>query len=234
MEKNKVEHLGVIMDGNRRWARKNNGLPVFSGHEAGARRLMDLCGWCLDRRIAYLSVYALSTENLKRSAAELKGLFILMEKFFKEEVGNCISKGIKIVVAGDRSLLPEKQQRTIEQAEKETAHCDKLFVQIAIGYGGKNELTRAIRKIVGDIETEKIKKEEITEDMVEKYLDTIEIPQIDMIIRTGGNHRLSNFFIWQSAYAELYFTDTLWPDFSEEEFQEMLDDYSGIKINMGK
>lgn len=234
MEKNELKHLGVIMDGNRRWAKKNKLMSVLKGHEEGVNRLMDLCTWCLERKIPYLSVYAFSTENWNRSVAEIEGLFAIMDKFFKQEIGNCIKKGIRIVVVGDRSLLKEKQQQTINLAEKDTQNCDKLLVQIAISYGGRNELTRAVQKISGDVEAGLIKKEEITEKVVENYLDTAGVPMINMVIRTGGNHRLSNFFIWQAAYAEIYFTDTLWPDFSKEEFISMIDDYEHIEINLGK
>lgn len=234
MEKNKLTHLGVIMDGNRRWARKNGLRSVLNGHEEGVNRLMDLCTWCLEKNIPYLSVYAFSTENWNRNKAEIDGLFAIMDRFFKEELGNCIKKGIRIVVVGDRSLLKEAQQVTIGLAEEETKHCDKLLVQIAISYGGRNELTRAMQKIAADIEEGQIKKTEITENVIEEHLDTAGVPMIDMVIRTGGNHRLSNFFIWQAAYAEIYFTNTLWPDFSKEEFIKMLDDYENIDINMGK
>jgi undecaprenyl diphosphate synthase len=234
MEENKWEHVGVIMDGNRRWARKNKLQSVLKGHEKGVDKFMELCVWCLDREIPYLTVYAFSTENWNRSSVEVDGLFSIMDKFFNDKIGECIERGIRIRVVGDRTMLKEKQLRTIRLAEQETAQCDKLLVQVAISYGGRNELTRAIYKLVSDEEEGKIQKESISEELVESYLDTAGVPMIDMVIRTGGNHRLSNFFIWQAAYAEIYFTDTLWPDFTEEEFQQMLEDYRHININMGK
>lgn len=234
MEEIRVTHVGVIMDGNRRWARKNRLKSVLNGHEMGVNKFMDLCTWCLDRNIPYLTVYAFSTENWNRSETEINGLFAIMDKFFEDEIGNCINRGIRVTVIGDRSMLKAEHQRTIESAEQETLQCNKLIVQIAISYGGRNELVRAIRKVVDEVESSNMKKEDITEKKVEEYLDTSEIPMIDMVIRTGGNHRLSNFLIWQTAYAEIYFTDTLWPDFSEEEFEKLIDHYSHITINMGK
>lgn len=233
MEANKVEHIGVIMDGNRRWANKNKLGSVLMGHEKGVRKLMELCDWCLEREIPYLSVYAFSTENWNRNSLEIDGLFRLMEKFFHEEVKNCIEKGIRIKVVGDHSMIKEKQRMIIANAQQDTMQCNNLTVQIALSYGGRNEIKRAMQKIVKAAEENKLRDDDITENVIEKYLDTAGIPMIDMVIRTGGNHRLSNFFPWQSAYAELYFTDTLWPEFSKKEFMDFIDNFENVIINHG-
>lgn len=234
MGTNNLNHVGVIMDGNRRWAKKYGLKSVLMGHEKGVNKLMELCTWCLDRSIPYLSVYAFSTENWSRSQAEIEGLFAIMDKFFREELGDCIEKGIRIKVVGDTDRLGKRQQELIDDAQKQTAVCKNLVVQIAISYGGKNEITRAVRKIAKKLELGEVRSEDITEKMIESCLDTAEVPLIDMVIRTGGNHRLSNFFTWQTAYSEIYFTDTLWPDFSKEEFYQIVADYENISINMGR
>ncbi len=231
---NILRHVGVIMDGNRRWAKKNGLKSVLMGHEKGVRKLMELCTWCLERSIPYLSVYAFSTENWSRSRTEIEGLFALMERFFREEVEDCIEKGIKIKVVGDIARMGAKQQELILEAEQQTKDCDKLTVQIAISYGGKDEIVRAVRKIVKLSEEGRLQVEDVDEELIEHCLDTNEAPLIDMVVRTGGNHRLSNFFTWQTAYSEIYFTDTLWPDFTQDEFFRFLRNYEHISINLGK
>lgn len=231
---NILRHVGVIMDGNRRWAKKNGLYSVLMGHEKGVRKLMELCTWCLERSIPYLSVYAFSTENWSRSQTEIDGLFALMEKFFRDEVGDCIEKGIKIKVVGDIARMGSKQQALIMEAEQQTRDCDMLTVQIAISYGGKDEIVRAVRKIVKSSEEGRLQVEDVNEELIEHYLDTNGAPLIDMVIRTGGNHRLSNFFTWQTAYSEIYFTDTLWPDFTQDEFLRFVRNYEHISINLGK
>lgn len=231
---NVLRHVGVIMDGNRRWARRNGLKSVLMGHEKGVRKLMELCTWCLESSVPYLSVYAFSTENWSRSQMEIDGLFTLMEKFFRDEMEDCIEKGIKIKVVGDIARLGAKQRVLITEAEQETKDCDKLTVQIAISYGGRDEIVRAVRKIVKASKEGRLQSEDVDEGMIEHYLDTNASPLIDMVIRTGGNHRLSNFFTWQTAYSEIYFTDTLWPDFTKDEFLKFVRDYEHISINLGK
>lgn len=231
---NELTHVGVIMDGNRRWAKKLALKSVLSGHEQGVKKLMELCGWCLDRHIPFLSVYAFSTENWNRSQSEIDGLFLIMEKFFERELQSCLDKGIRIVVVGDRSRLKAQQRNIIQIAEEMTKDCNSLQVQIAISYGGRNELTRTFRKMLHSVQQGVLEASKITEEVVEEFLDTAGTPMIDMVIRTGGNHRLSNFFVWQTAYAEIYFSDTLWPEFTEQEFAKFVEEYQSISINMGK
>ena len=231
---NELTHVGVIMDGNRRWAKKLGMKSVLIGHEQGVRKLMELCSWCLDRHISFLSVYAFSTENWNRSEAEISGLFLIMEKFFEKELQSCIDQGIRIVVVGDRSRLKEQQRNIIQLAEEKTKVCKSLQVQIAISYGGRNELTRAVRKMLDAVQQGTLRESSITEEVVQEFLDTAGTPMIDMVIRTGGYHRLSNFFVWQTAYSEIYFTDTLWPEFTEKEFADFIEKYQSIHINMGK
>lgn len=231
---NELKHIGMIMDGNRRWAKKNNMESVLKGHEQGVKKLMEACDWCLKRHIPYLTVYAFSTENWNRSEYEINGLFSIMEKFFDENINDCIDHGIHISVIGDRMRLKERQRNVICQAEEKTKNCKDLYVQICISYGGHNEVTRAVKKIIDAVQNGEVKKDEITENTVAEFLDTAGVPMVDMVIRTGGNHRLSNFLIWQAAYAEIYFTDVLWPDFTEAEFEGFLEEFRSISINLGK
>ncbi|MCR5293883.1 MAG: di-trans,poly-cis-decaprenylcistransferase [Lachnospiraceae bacterium] len=233
-DSNRVTHLGVIMDGNRRWARQHMLSSVMRGHEKGMDTFMDICTWCQDEGIPYLSVYAFSTENWERSREEVSALFKLMESFFTKEIGTCLSRDIRVRVVGDLSRLDPESRETVRKAEEMTAHCRNLTVFIALSYGGRDEIVRAVRRYAEDLLSEKENLSELTEDKLASYLDTAGFPDIDLVIRTGGNRRLSNFFPWQTTYSEIWFTDTLWPDFSREELREILDYYRQIKINKGK
>lgn len=231
---NKLRHLGVIMDGNRRWAEKN-GLKSFQGHDKGADTFVNLCDWCRNAEIDYVTVYAFSTENWKRSQMEIFHIFGLLEKFFYEKLEQCLNNGFKIKVIGERSRFDKKTLSIIENAELKTKDCNNLTVQIALSYGGRDEIVRAVQKLIDDVvENKKVK--EITEKVFETYLDTAGIPNVDLVIRTGGeeNRRLSNFLPWQTVYAELYFSDLLWPEFSKNEFDKALSYYQSVKRKLGK
>ena len=262
MNDHNIQHLGVIMDGNRRWARKNMLQSVLKGHEQGVDTFIDVCKWCEDAGIPYLTVYAFSTENWERAKEEVDGLFALMERFFKEEVQTCIERDIRMKIIGDLSRLSPQAQETVRKTMEETKHCKTLLCQVAISYGGRDEIVRAakaygedVARFVGagqetsleehiDVMTGEVvvppvldgerTMPELTEDAFSRYLDTAGVPDVDLVIRTGGNHRLSNFLPWQCAYAELYFTDTLWPDFGEEEFKDILRQYRDVQINKGR
>jgi len=230
-----ISHLGVIMDGNRRWA-KANALELYQGHNKGADTFGHLCDWCLQAGIPYVTVYAFSTENWKRSDKEINHLFGLMEKYFIEEKARCVEKGIRINIIGERGRFSSRAMSVIRDIENATRDCKKLQVQIALSYGGRDEIARAAKKIAADVVNGGMKPEDITEELFAKYLDTVNIPDVDLVIRTGGaeNTRLSNFLIWQTAYAELFFSDLLWPDFSQEEFLRALAYYRTVKRKMGK
>ena len=234
MAENKVRHLGVIMDGNRRWAKKHMFKSVMRGHEKGLDAFMDTCTWCQDEGIPYLTVYAFSTENWERSREEVSSLFNLMGKFFRDEIDTCISRDIRIKVIGDLSRLDAESMETVRKAESMTAHCSNLLVQIAISYGGRDEIVRAIKAYAQKAARGEVDPDSLTEKEFESYLDTAGVPDIDLVIRTGGNRRLSNFFPWQTVYSEIWFTDVLWPDFSKEDMKVALDYYETIKINKGK
>lgn len=232
--KNKIVHLGMIMDGNRRWAKKNKLETVIKGHEQGAQKLIDVCEWCKLFHIKYLTVYAFSTENWNRSKTEISGLFHLMDSFFRKKLNNCIANGVKIRIAGNRQLLSEDTLNLIEKVETATNDCTALTLTIALSYGGRDELIRAIQKCASDAKLGIIDPEKIEEQVFSTYLDTKDCPDIDLVVRTGGNHRLSNFFPWQTVYAEIYFTDILWPDFSYQDFCDIIENYEDIQINKGK
>jgi len=231
----KIEHLGIIMDGNRRWAEKA-GLQKFLGHNKGADVFVDTCDWCINENIKYLTVYAFSTENWKRTQEEIVHIFKLMEKFFTDKIDLCLERGIKIKVIGERDNLSKKDLSVIEKAEERTGNCENLYVQIALSYGGRNEIIRAVKKIANELLQNKMSVENINEDVFERYLDTAGIPDVDLVIRTGGleNRRLSNFLPWQTVYSELYFSDILWPEFSKNEFDKAIAYYHSVPRKKGK
>ncbi len=218
-------HIGIIMDGNRRWA-KSKGLPKFSGHKYGVDNLENLLELCLQSKIKIVTVYALSTENLKRDEKELKNLFDLLEKYLKQ-TKKFTDKNIKINILGNPSVFPESTQKVIQNAINETKNCDKLIFNIAINYGGKDEIVRAVKKM-------KTNNLEFTQENLERNLDTQELPPPDLIIRTGGDQRLSNFLLWQASYATLYFTPVFWPAFEKNEFEKALNFFKSQKQNYGK
>ena len=234
MAENKVTHLGVIMDGNRRWAKKHMLSSVLKGHEKGVDKFIDTCKWCQEEGIKYLTVYAFSTENWNRQQEEVDGLFSIMEDFFINQLSTCLERDIRMVIVGDLDRLSPHARETVEKTMTRTAHCKSLICQVAISYGGRDEILRAVNKYAKDVVSGKASPDKLTEDEFGKYLDTPGVPDIDLTIRTGGNHRLSNFFPWQTVYSEIWFTDTLWPDFSKEEFLTALNYFKGIKINLGK
>lgn len=240
-KKNELTHLGVIMDGNRRWARSHKFESVIEGHRVGTRRFIDLCSWCIDENIPYVTVFAFSTENWNRSEKEVNGIFELMEYFFKTEIDTCVKKGVRLRILGDRTRLSENSQKVICDAEAKTKDCNKLNMQIAINYGGRDEILRAVKKICAEIQAGAVFPENLPEKdfekYFEKYLDTAGLPhpQIDLVIRTGaeGRKRTSGFFPWQTVYAELYFLDVLWPDFSKDDLEKAVDWFKGVERNIG-
>jgi undecaprenyl diphosphate synthase len=228
---NKLQHLGIIMDGNRRWAKKNMLKTVTEGHKIGARRFIDLCSWCIDENIQYVTVYAFSVENWSRPQEEIDGIFDLIEYFFNNEIENCIKNGVRLRILGDRAKLKQSTQNIVEDAENKTRECAKLNAQIALNYTGRDEIIRSINKLFAKRKEEKSFDKDVTAEEFEKYLDTAGIPDIDLVIRTGadGRKRLSGFFPWQSVYAELNFLDLLWPDFSKKDLVDAIAWYNEIK-----
>ncbi|HEY9162189.1 MAG TPA: polyprenyl diphosphate synthase [Desulfomonilia bacterium] len=203
---NSLKHVAIIMDGNGRWAQKR-GLPRLSGHEAGARATRKIVELAKERGIKYLSIYAFSSENWQRPIEEVEGLWQLLDRFIDEEVGRLRETGVNFNVIGDVSRLSGRLQTKIRNTIDLTKENSDVFLTIALSYGGRDEILRAVRAIVKD----GVAPED--EEAFKRYLDTSEIPDPDLLIRTGGEWRISNFMLWQIAYTEIYFTDILWPDF---------------------
>lgn len=226
------KHVAIIMDGNRRWAKKR-GLPSQFGHSEGANTLEKIADVCSELGIEYLTVYAFSTENWKRSADEVDYLMKLLAKNIKDFDKRIKSRDIRFRMIGDINRLNSDLQEGIRAIEERTKDKKGLTVNIAINYGGRAEITYASKKIVEDVKNGILKIEDIDEDVFARYLQTKDSPDPELIIRTGGESRLSGFLLWQSAYSELYFTEVLWPDFNKEELEKAIIEYNNRKRNFG-
>ena len=227
--------MGIIIDGNRRWARAK-GLPPWEGHRAGAEKLNEFLNWCLELGIPQVSIYTLSTENLNRPKEELKHLFKLLEEYVdgllndKKKFALLEKYEVRVRFVGELNRLPKKLIRLMGKLMEKTAKYQKRVLNFLVAYGGKSEIVNAVKKLAEEVI--KHGKIEITEKDIEKHLY---VPQpLDLVIRTGGYQRLSNFLLWQASYAEIYVTKTLWPDFSKKEFMKALRWYSQQKRNFGR
>lgn len=223
---NVPRHVGLIMDGNRRWAKKKL-MPPSSGHSAGLKRMVALAEHAKKLGVEYLTVYALSTENLARPQEELDKMFALIRKQFSGCIEKLLKVGAAVKVIGDITLLPEDIQKLIEEGVKKSPDSAEFTFVMALGYGARSELVRAANHAVKE-------GKEVTEEGLASLLYTGGIPDPDLIIRTGGEIRLSNFLLWQAAYAELYFSDVLFPDFTDEEFDRAIADYSSRDRRFGR
>jgi len=228
--KNLPKHIAIIMDGNRRWA-TTRGLTVDQGHEVGAKNLEDIVNHCRDLGIKYVTVYALSTENWrKRSASEVKGIFKLLLKIFHQKKEEYKKSGIKFFVLGNFQALPLKVRDAIKKTLDIVLDQERLKFNIALNYGGRDEIVNAVKNIIKD----GVKPSQVNEKLISQYLYTKGQPDPDLIIRPGGEYRLSNFLLWQMSYAELYFTDILWPDFSPKQLDKAILWYQHRHRNIGK
>lgn len=225
-------HVAIIMDGNGRWAKKRL-LPRNMGHRQGAKVLEQICRDAAELGIRYLTVYAFSTENWKRSTEEVTGIMNLLRNYLTNCVERASKDGLRIRMIGDRSALDADIVEMLEHAEQETAKYDKLDFTIALNYGGRDELRRASVKLAKQVQQGVLSPDQITEELISQTLDTAELPDPDLLIRTSGELRLSNYLIWQLAYTEFYFTDTLWPDFDMESLKEAVRYYNGRERRFG-
>lgn len=226
-------HVAVIMDGNGRWA-KERGHPRLRGHTQGAEALRGLIKACSDHpHIRHLTLYAFSAENWKRPADEVNDLMNLLRHYIKREAKALHEAGIRMCFIGDLAALQPDIQKDLHTVETMTEHNEKLTVTMALSYGSRQEITHAARKLAQRAASGTMAPEAITEEMLGSMLYTANQPEPDLLIRTGGNHRLSNFLLWQSAYTELYFTDTLWPDFTAEHLKQAIDCYSQRERRFG-
>lgn len=229
---NVPEHVAVIMDGNGRWAKKRF-LPRNYGHAEGAKALEDICENCDKLGIKYLTVYAFSTENWKRSVEEVTGIMNLFRKYLVDSIERSNNSNMKVNLIGKREGLPEDIVQKMDDLERETAGNTGLQFHIAINYGGRDEIVRAVKKIMKDADAGKISADDIDESLFAEYLDTKGVPDPDLLIRTSGEERTSNFLPWQLAYSEFYFTDTLWPDFDMDSLIEAVRYYNKRERRFG-
>ena len=219
------QHIAIIMDGNGRWAKKR-GLPRNAGHTAGAKNVENICLAAKKLGVKYLTLYAFSTENWSRPEAEVKALMKLLAGYLNKCVQTAHENKMHIRVIGDISRLSEKFQKQIIEVERVSSVYDGLNLTIAINYGSRDEMLRAMRSVCADVKEEKLVPEELTEELFGSYLDTRELPDPDLLIRTSGEQRLSNYLLWQLAYSEFYFTDVPWPDFGKEELEKAVEAYN--------
>jgi len=225
MEKNNsLIHVAFIMDGNGRWAKKR-GLPRHLGHKAGCDRVTDIYEECLAQGIKVMSLYAFSTENWNRPKDEINHLFRYLEIFFKKEMPRMIKDGTQIRVSGDITKLPLRTQKVVNDAIEQTKEGKTFVFNICLNYGGKAELVRAMKLFAKDVQDGKMNIDDINEQTFENYLYTKGLPPVDLLVRTSGEQRTSNYMPWQLAYAEFAFPLTPWPDFSKEEFRKVIDEY---------
>lgn len=220
------QHVAIILDGNGRWA-KSKGMPRNYGHIEGAKNVERICEEAWRMGIKYLTVYAFSTENWKRPTEEVDALMKLLRNYMKTCLKTAAKNDMVVRVIGDKTGLDEDIREKIEELEKASANNQGLNFQIAINYGSRDEIVRSVRKIMEDVKAGKLETDQMDEAMFESYLDTARIPSPDLLIRTSGEQRLSNFLMWQLAYTEFYFTDVPWPAFSKEDLEKAVEKYNG-------
>ena len=218
-------HIAIIMDGNGRWAKKR-GLPRSAGHAAGAETFRTIATYCKEIGLEYLTVYAFSTENWKRSKEEVDGLMKLFRSYLKKCIKLADKNKMRVRVIGEISAFDQDIQDSMVRLEEYSQKYDEIYFQIALNYGSRDEIIRGIRKLAQDAADGKVKPEEIDEHVFDNYLDTAGIPDPDLMIRTSGELRLSNFLLWQMAYTEFYFTDVAWPDFNKAELVKAIEKYN--------
>lgn len=228
---NVPNHVAIILDGNGRWAKKRL-MPRNYGHKIGAKTLEKVCDDAKELGIKYLTVYAFSTENWKRSVEEVSGIMNILRDYLSDCIKWADEKNMRIRIIGDRTDLDADIVEKIEEAERVSKVYDGLNFTIAINYGGRDDIRRGVKKLLDDVNLGKV-SEEITEDLISSYLDTADIPDPDLLIRTSGEERLSNFLIWQLAYTEFYFTNCLWPDFNMDELKKAVRYYNGRDRRFG-
>ena len=221
---NVPEHIAIILDGNGRWA-KAKGMPRTYGHTVGAKNVETICRAAHDMGVKYVTMYAFSTENWNRPQDEIDHLFNYLDIFFKKEINRIIKDGSRVIVSGDISRLPKKTQKTINDAIERTKDCKNFCFNICLNYGGKAEIVRAATLFAQDVVNGKYQPNDLTEDLFENYLYTKDLPPVDLLIRTSGELRTSNYLPWQLAYAEFIFPETPWPDFTKEEFRKCINEY---------
>jgi len=225
-------HIAIIMDGNGRWARKKL-LNRIKGHEKGIDAVREVVEACREMGVRYLTLYAFSVENWRRPASEVKALMQLLRTYLLKERDNLLKNEIQLLAIGDLERLPRNVQETLTQVMEDTKLCDKMTLVLALSYGARWEIVKAALRLARDIREGKILEAEVTPEVFSKYLSTASLPDPDLLIRTSGELRLSNFLLWQLAYTELYITPTLWPDFTKEDLIQAILDYQKRERRFG-
>ncbi|MEA3466651.1 MAG: isoprenyl transferase [Thermodesulfobacteriota bacterium] len=234
IDSNKIpRHIAIIMDGNGRWAKQQN-RPRLYGHKVGVDSVQTIVESASEWGVEVLTLYAFSTENWKRPAAEVGGLMGLLKNYLQKELTRMLENRIRLVCIGDIEKLPGDVQEVLANTISDTAENDKLTLNLALSYGGRSELIRAIRNIAAEVNSGDIQTGDIDEELIDNHLYTAGLPEPDLLIRTGGEARLSNFLLWQASYAEIYFTDVMWPEFREEAFADAIAEYQRRERRFGR
>ncbi|MEO0944644.1 MAG: polyprenyl diphosphate synthase [Pseudomonadota bacterium] len=215
------EHVAIIMDGNGRWAQAR-GKPRLFGHHAGARRVREIVEACPELGVKYLTIFAFSTENWKRTQSEVSGLMKLFKRYLTSEAKRLVRSGVRVRFIGDRIKLDDALVTLMDELELMTCDNDAVHLTVALNYGGRDEVARATKRLSREVAAGRIDPETVDAETLARYLDTYVLPDPDLVIRASGDARISNFLLWQSAYSEYEFIDTLWPDFSRDEFAKVL------------
>ena len=226
-------HVAIIMDGNGRWA-KRQGKPRLYGHKVGVEAVQGIVECARDLGVEVLTLYAFSTENWKRPADEVGGLMGLLKTYLLKELAKMLKNSIRLTCIGEISKLPRDVRQVLEETMEKTATNDKLTLNLALSYGGRNELIQAVQQIATKVKDGTLQVEAIDEKLIDSHLYTAELPDPDLLIRTGGEARLSNFLLWQASYAEIYFTDIMWPDFRDQAFYSAILEFQGRERRFGK
>ena len=230
---NNIKHVALIMDGNGRWAKKR-GLPRTKGHEEGCKRIIEIFDAVKANHIYAVTLYAFSTENWNRPKTEITLLFKYLDKFFNDNIDTFMKDGVRVRVMGDISRLPVHSQKTVTKAIEKTKNNDNYVFNIALNYGSRQELVKATKEIAQLVKDNKLDIKDINEDTITEHLYTSNLPPVDLMIRTSGEQRLSNYLLYQLAYSEFIFTPTYWPDFTKEKFEECLKEYQTRDRRYGK
>ncbi|WP_282115840.1 isoprenyl transferase [Cellulophaga baltica] len=234
IDKTKVpNHLAIIMDGNGRWAKQHGKMRVF-GHENGVKTVRNVVESCVKMKIPYLTLYTFSTENWKRPKFEIDTLMRLLVSSLRKELPTFMDNGIKLNTIGNIASLPKRAHKELIEVIKKTSNNTGMTLTLALSYGAREELKNAIQEISSKVKNNIISSENIDETIINNHLYTHDLPDVDLLIRTSGEHRISNFLLWQIAYAELYFTNVLWPDFTEQHLVEAILNYQNRERRFGK
>lgn len=233
MANNRINHVALIMDGNGRWAKKR-GLPRTAGHEEGCKRIIEIFDAVKANHIYCMTLYAFSTENWNRPKSEITLLFRYLDKFFKDNIADLMRDGVRVQVMGDITRLPKHTQKTVNEALNKTKDNNNYVFNIALNYGSRQELVKATKEIANLVKENKLDINDIDEQTISDHLYTYNLPPIDLMIRTSGEQRLSNYLLYQLAYSEFIFTPTYWPDFTKDKFEECLREYATRDRRYGK